>query len=420
MAFVDADGDQFADISECEGSCTPTLYLYELVYPEDSTNLIEPSGQGWEDITFDSFELGWGSFRPGGASASLVDTLAACSGSAAWEIKDDRGVESSIYHKQNHDCGTYLLLRITFQFVFEGYDPFDTLFVELSLDGGATYHIVGSFSRSIPGVGGYNETGVCYDGKVLLSPAHFNVAGFGAQARLRFRGSANANGDKVYVDNVKFEGYEELSSCIVVDFESGDAGWSNNAASTCTTGEFERGTPNGASTAIGSGDRLKTQVDGDHTEGLDGSGNAFFTEPNTNGPGVEDVDRGVCIGESPVYSMTQDSRVSIWYFHGQRDSKNDPDDDFFKLELSTNGGSTWSEEMAAIDDQRSVAEWKRARVNVPAGSNIRIRVRVSDGPNESDFIEAGVDDLKVRQRIASFLPDLLSFVCANLLMNPYT
>ena len=35
VAF-DPDGFGFADISECVGSCTPSLYQYELVYPDFS------------------------------------------------------------------------------------------------------------------------------------------------------------------------------------------------------------------------------------------------------------------------------------------------------------------------------------------------------------------------------------------------
>jgi len=207
VAFVGAAGTRLADISECQGSCSPTLYLYELEYPDSNFEEPEELPNGWRDISVDTFELGWGSYTPGGASASVIDTSAACSGGAAAEIKDDLGVESSFYHQEDKACKIFDLLRITFEFMYVGYNPLDSLFVEISLNQGADFHIVGSWTR---GVNGFNNEGTCYDGYLLLSPAQFNEIGFGDKVRLRFRSSANSNTDRVYVDNIRFEGYDPL------------------------------------------------------------------------------------------------------------------------------------------------------------------------------------------------------------------
>jgi hypothetical protein len=134
----------------------------------------------------------------------LVQTLAACGGSAAAEIRDDQGIASSFFHLEDQACQTFDLLRITFQFAFDGYDALDTLFLECSLDGGTIYHIIGSWTR---GLNGYTNEDICYDGSVLLSPTQFNALGFGNNVRLRFRSSANSADDKVFVDNILFQGH---------------------------------------------------------------------------------------------------------------------------------------------------------------------------------------------------------------------
>ncbi|MCB1032768.1 MAG: S8 family serine peptidase, partial [Acidobacteria bacterium] len=169
-----------------------------------------------------------------------------------------------------------------------------------------------------------------------------------------------------------------------VDFEAGAAGWINSGASTCSTGTFVVGTP----TSVVNGG-VTTQLAGDHTTG---TGNAFFSATNSSA-GVNDVDGGNCIVESPVYSVADASDVSIWYFHGQRDASGDSGD-FFRLEISTNGGSTWST-LASFGDQTVNAAWTEATASVPAGSQVKLRVQASDGTANGDLVEAGVDDLSI-------------------------
>jgi len=169
-------------------------------------------------------------------------------------------------------------------------------------------------------------------------------------------------------------------------FELGLAGWFNDAASTCTTGTFVTATPTGEASASG----VVTQVEGDHTSG---SGQALFTATNT-GNGTDDVDGGVCIVQSPSYPVEVDSLASIWYFHGQSDTGDDPEGDFFRLEISTDGGASYSS-LASVGDVATEAEWTQATSYVAAGSTVQFRLQVADGPSEGNLMEAGIDDLLI-------------------------
>ncbi len=174
-----------------------------------------------------------------------------------------------------------------------------------------------------------------------------------------------------------------LADCTIVDFDDGSAaGWSNSGASTCSTGSFVVATP---TQQVNGG--VTTQVGGDHTSG---SGNAYFSATNT-AAGTNDVDGGTCIVTSPVYAISDESTLSIWYFHGQRDAGDDAGD-FFSLEMSTDGGSSWST-LASFGDETVNAAWTEATASVPGGSNVQFRVQVADAPGGGDLVEAGVDDL---------------------------
>ena len=117
----------------------------------------------------------------------------------------------------------------------------------------------------------------------------------------------------------------------------------------------------------------------DHTTG---SGDALFTAPNSSA-GSNDVDGGTCTVTSPAYSVAAASDLSIWYFFGQRDAGDDANDGFL-LEVSTNGGTSWST-LQSFGDVTVNAAWTEATTSIPAGSDVRIRVSATDaaGPRRS-------------------------------------
>ncbi len=184
--------------------------------------------------------------------------------------------------------------------------------------------------------------------------------------------------------------YESVRSCTVLeDFEGGIEGWTNSSESSCRTGAFVRGTPTEQRTGGG----FVTQVGGDHSMSEDG--NALFTAINTN-LRTDDVDAGICILESPTWRVSEPKTLSLWYFHGQRDANDDPNrDDFFALEVSTDGGASYKP-LVSIGDTRTAAAWTNAKTSIGAGTDVKLRIRVSDGPGGTgagDIIEAGLDDV---------------------------
>ena len=174
------------------------------------------------------------------------------------------------------------------------------------------------------------------------------------------------------------------STCAVDDdFESGTVGWANDAASTCSTGDYVEGNP----TSVVNGG-VTTQIGGSHS-GV----TSIFTATNTSA-GVNDVDGGNCILSSPSWAVGSASTLSVWYWHGQRDAGDDAAGDFFRLEYSTNGGSTWST-LASAGDVTSNAVWTEATASIPAGSNVELRVQCSDGSAGGDLVECGIDDVSI-------------------------
>jgi hypothetical protein len=212
VAFVDASGKKIADISECGGSCSPSLYLYNLDYPGSiNERVVEPT-TGWTSISFDEFEEGsmaLTNYVLGGSNA-LLSSSQSCGGMYAVELSNGKGVASSFFSSADIACSAFSKLRITFAFRFNGYEHLDTLFAEVSVDGGSSYFIVGDWSLDVVDWAAENVSytnGVCSNAKVVLSPIELRELSFGDQVRLRFRNSVNANNDRVYVDNVMLEGY---------------------------------------------------------------------------------------------------------------------------------------------------------------------------------------------------------------------
>ncbi len=172
-------------------------------------------------------------------------------------------------------------------------------------------------------------------------------------------------------------------SCSFEDSFTSSNGWTIDGASNCSTGTYTRGNPT-QQTSSG----VVTQVGG----ASDGDNFAVFTASNTSA-GNADVDGGVCIARSPTIAVNTASTLSIDWFHGQRDSGDD-NNDYYRLEYSTNGGSSFNS-LVNIGDTRTQAAWATATAAIPAGASVVIRVSTSDGSGPGDLIEGGIDNVSI-------------------------
>ncbi len=166
-------------------------------------------------------------------------------------------------------------------------------------------------------------------------------------------------------------------------FEFGSGDWTNSSNSTCSTGAYEVGTP---SEQVNGG--VVSQVGG-----ASSGDNAYYTAANTSA-GSQDVDGGNCVASSPTYSVDELSQLQVDYFHGQRDQGDDLYGDFFSLDMSIDGGSTF-QSLVSNDDATSNAAWQSVSQQIPAGSSLVLRVQCSDGSNAGDLVECGIDNVRV-------------------------
>jgi hypothetical protein len=214
VAFVDDAGTIFAETSECQGgsNCRVPVYFHTLDFGLQSSRTASLTAGGWTTITYDDFESGFGNYMtapniPEDPDA-VIETTFPCSNSAAVRLRWDNAASSSIFHRTNQDCTSYSWLKVTFQFQLDPnskYDHLDSLFLELSLDGGNDYYVVGVWAKDVDTIVDFE---VCYRRTVELKAEDFaGRTNFGGSVRLRFRANANGKGDLVHVDDILFEGH---------------------------------------------------------------------------------------------------------------------------------------------------------------------------------------------------------------------
>jgi len=158
----------------------------------------EPAGGGWQTITFDDFESGWGAYADGGGDCSrYTGGTYAHQGSAALDIQDNSGTASSFFHAAGHDVTGYTDLEVEFWFYARSMDKVEDFWVQYW--DGSTWQTVATFAVSQDFVNGtfYNEV-------VSIPAGSYN---YPADAKLRFRCDASGNADDVYIDEVEFRGF---------------------------------------------------------------------------------------------------------------------------------------------------------------------------------------------------------------------
>jgi len=161
------------------------------------------------------------------------------------------------------------------------------------------------------------------------------------------------------------------------DFQT-DMGWTVDASA--GTGNWTRVTPSGG------GVRCDAPTD------ADGSGMCYVTGNGAD----EDVDDGTTTLTSPVMEFTDGSILSYsrWYNNGASCNGADPNNDYFYVDVSINGGAWTNLETVGPVDQSS-GGWYDVE-NVLSGSG-SIAVRFVCGDlGAGSIIEAGVDAVSIK------------------------
>ncbi|MBU1699406.1 MAG: hypothetical protein KJ831_04595 [Candidatus Eisenbacteria bacterium] len=173
----------------------------------------------------------------------------------------------------------------------------------------------------------------------------------------------------------------------LADFETDEGGWSQDPSHTAETGAFVRVDPNGTG----------FQPEDDTTP--DPGVYAWITGQNSS-EGTDDVDGGTSASQSPIWNLSAvtEAQVRLNYFHGQRDYGDDSGD-FFRIDLSNDGGATYPVNLVFVGDITHQANWIEFSADlgseIPLTSQMRIRVQARDNNISGDIIEAGLDDVMI-------------------------
>lgn len=178
------------------------------------------------------------------------------------------------------------------------------------------------------------------------------------------------------------------------NFET-DTGWVvGSPQDDATTGIWTRGDPNGTG----------AQPEDDNPNGTGTL--CFFTGQNNPGDlGGNDIDNGQTTLSSEIPDLTtlDDPYIGYarWY---SNDQGADPNNDQMNIDISNNGGSTWTSLEVVTEN---VGAWKEVTFRVAdfvtPTNNMMIRFIASD-ENSGSVVEAAIDDFVVLNVVCSELP----------------
>ncbi len=167
------------------------------------------------------------------------------------------------------------------------------------------------------------------------------------------------------------------------------SGWTSGApGDTATAGLWERVDPNPNGSQPGD----------DHSQ--PGS-ICWVTEQHAVGSpnGTSDVDGGVTTLLSPIYDLTGyvDPVVSYWRWFSN-DQGSNPNQDVFRIQVSNNGGNTWTTMETVGPATENSGGWIQASLSVSSyvtpTAFVRFRFRAEDSGGAS-IVEAAIDDFQL-------------------------
>ena len=217
-------------------------------------------------------------------------------------------------------------------------------------------------------------------------------------SRLHFTLEIDADGGEVYRQYPLSFRVGQPTVIYANDFETA-SDWTQDVSHTAASGAFERIDPNGTD----------YQPEDDTTP--DPGIYALVTGQNSN-PGDFDVDGGISATRSPILDLTlyAGAELSLMYFFAQRDEGDDPDGDYFRIDLSNDGGATYPVNLISYGDETVSAEWHALEADldelITLTDQMCLRVQASEGPAAGDIIEAGIDDILIAAGTGSQPPPI--------------
>ncbi len=179
------------------------------------------------------------------------------------------------------------------------------------------------------------------------------------------------------------------SELFCYDFESGNQGWTIGAAGdNATLGIWGVMDPEPTVNLDG----VVCQSDTDHTQG---GVSCFVTDGRAgNGVGANDVDGGRTTLLSPIWDLSTESDAVVdLYTWFTNDNGNNPGQDYFDIDVSSDSGATW---ISMLHENVDWEEWRRATFlledYIPLTEGVRVRIVAQDLPLGS-LVEALVDDV---------------------------
>jgi hypothetical protein len=178
------------------------------------------------------------------------------------------------------------------------------------------------------------------------------------------------------------------------DFEGANQGWLYSLGTpAASTGDFLIGDPVATTGNAGAA----SQPGDDHTPA---GVNCLYTDENPGGSaGVDDIDGGEVIATSPTFDGSSSDTLVFdgwrWFFN----EDNDDSGDYYVMEVSNDGGASWSEVETIPGTVTDTNSWTNvvhdlAEVVTPT-SAMKIRFRAADGPSGGDLVELAIDDIVI-------------------------
>ncbi|MEM7103411.1 MAG: zinc-dependent metalloprotease [Bacteroidota bacterium] len=146
---------------------------------------------------FNNFDT-WGIWNDGGSDCrrSANDAAWANSGSFCVRLRDDSN--TSFMTTDDIDLSNVHELEVDFNFIMRTMESTDEFWLQVSLDGGATYQTVSTYTNAVHG-----------DNVRHFYTVTVTVTGggtFTSNTRVRFRCNSTVNNDRVYIDDVTLSG----------------------------------------------------------------------------------------------------------------------------------------------------------------------------------------------------------------------